>query len=149
MRQYSIDQVEVAWRGLDFAEGFAQGTAIVEARSAPSFTLKMSARGKGRRTYNPDRSGTLTFTVDQESQLHQSLKAIAEADRNPNTRDQVGTLVLKDLSSGETFEFLNSFISTDPDDGSRGTESGTFAWIFMYEDKKSAPVENLLNVVGT
>lgn len=148
MRQYSIDQVEVAWLGLDFKEGLAQGTSITEARNAPSWTMKPTGQGKAVRVYNPDRTGTVTIVVDQESQLHQSLLDISKADRNPATRTQVATMVLADKSSGEVVNFLNAFITTDPD-LTRGTESATFSWVFAFEDVQKEPVANLTNLVGT
>lgn len=145
MRQYSIDQVTCSWLGNDLMEGIAEGTSIQEARATQSWSIKMGGRGKGTRVYNPNRSGTLTLTVDQESQLHQNLKAIAKADRI--SRDKVGPLVLKDNSSGEVIVYLNAFILTDPDEA-RGTESQTFAWLFGFEDKKTDSPEKLTNVVN-
>lgn len=148
MRQYSIDQVEVSWLGLDFKEGLAQGTSITEARNAPSWTMKATGQGKSVRVYNPDRTGTVSVVVDQESALHQALLDISKADRNPATRNQVATMALKDTSSGEVVNFLNAFITTDPD-LTRGTESATFAWVFGFEDVQKEPVANLTNLVGT
>lgn len=147
MRQYGIDEVEVAWLGLDFKEGLAQGTSITEARNAPSWTVKPTGQGKAVRVYNPDRTGTVSIIVDQESQLHQSLKAIAQADANPQTRTQVANMTINDTSSGEVFDFVNAFITTEPD-AIRATESSTFTWVFAYEDRRSLPVENLTNLVG-
>lgn len=146
MRQYSIDQVEVAWMGLDFKEGLATGTSISEARTVPSWSTKeKGAVPKIVRTYNPSKSGQLTVVVDQESQLHQQLKAIAQADSL--TRDQVAVMTINDASSSEVFNFRNAFIMTEPDMG-RGTESATFSWVFMYESRDSAPVDELTNLVG-
>jgi len=146
MRQYSIDQVSIAWLGLDFSEGLAAGTSISEARNAPSWTVKATGRGRSVRVYNPDRTGTISIVVDQESQLHQDLKAIAQADARAATRSQVGTMVVKDASSGESVQFSSAFIMTEPDFG-RATESLTFTWVFAYEKRESAPA-TLTNLVG-
>lgn len=148
MRQYSIDGVELAWLGLDFKEGLAAGTSITEARTAPSWTIKATGQGRAVRVYNPDRTGTLSVVVDQESQLHQSLLDISRADRNPATRNQVGAMVLKDTSSGEVVNFKNTFITTDPD-LTRGTESATFTWVFGFEDVEKETVDPLTNLVGS
>jgi hypothetical protein len=147
MRQYSIDQVELSWLGLDFKEGLAQGTSITEARTSPSWTVKPTGQGKSVRVYNPDRTGTVSVLVDQESQLHQSLLSIHQADQNPATRTQVATMSLKDTSSGEVASFLNCFISTEPD-LTRGTESSAFSWVFAFEDVTKEPVTTLTNLVG-
>lgn len=147
MRQYSIDSVELSWLGLDFKEGLAQGTSITETRTSPSWTVKPTGQGRAVRVYNPDRTGTVAVVVDQESQLHQQLLSIHQADRNPATRDKVATMTLKDTSSGEVVNFLNCFISTEPD-LSRGTESATFTWTFAFEDVTKEPVTTLENLVG-
>lgn len=148
MRQYSIDNIELSWLGLDFKEGLAAGTSIQEARSVPSFAMKPSgAVSKVARIYDPNRSGSVTITVDQESKLYQQLKAIHNSERNPATRDKVGDMVLRDNSSGEEIVWKNAFISTAPD-RSRGTESTTFPWVFMFEDYRDEEIDPLTNVVG-
>jgi hypothetical protein len=147
VKQYSIDTIELTWLGLDFKEGLAVGTSISEARNAPSWTNKPTGLGKVIRVYNPDRSGTVSVVVDQESQLHQSLKTIANTDRIPETRTQVADMVLRDTSSGEEITFVNSYIMTIPD-RVRGTESQTFTWLFGYEDFKDAGIDPLANQVG-
>ena len=148
MRQYSIDQVELAWLGLDFKEGMAAGTSITEARNAPSWTIKPTGQGRAVRVYNPDRTGTVSIVVDQESALHQSLLDISRADRIPATRNQVAVMTMTDTSSGEVVNFQNAFITTDPD-LTRGTESATFTWVFGFEDVQKDPVANLTNLVGS
>ncbi len=148
MRQYAIDNIELAWLGLDFKDGLAAGTSIQEARAVPSWSMKPSgAVPKITRVFDPNRSGTVTITVDQESQLHQDLLAIANADSNPSTRTQVANMVLKDNSSAEEITWKNAFIQTIPD-RSRGVESTTFAWVFGFEDFANEAVETLANVVG-
>jgi hypothetical protein len=145
MLQYSSDLVNIDWLGIDFREGLATGTFIQEARATASWSLKMGARGRGTRVLNRDRSGSLTITIDQESQLHQTLKAVHKADLL--SRDKVGPLTLHDESSGEKIVFKSCFIATEPDDA-RGTESATFGWTFMYEDKETTSPPTLTNVVG-
>ena len=148
MRQYSIDNVELAWLGIDFKEGLAAGTSIQEARSVPSFSMKPSgAVPKVTRVYDPNRSGTVTIIVDQESVLHQQLKAIANADRIPATRTQVADMVLKDNTANEEITWKNAHIVSIPD-RSRGVESTTFSWVFNFEDFKDEEVANLTNIVG-
>jgi len=145
MKQYAIDRVELAWQSLDFKEGLAAGSTITEARTAPSFTLKTSAVGEGIRVFNPDRSATISILVNQESRLHQQLRALAAADRD--SRDIVGPLVLKDTTSGEQFTYVNCFISTEPDE-IRATESSDFTWVFLCERIDKTVSENQ-NLVGS
>lgn len=145
MRNYSIDQYNLTWQNLDFAEGLAAGSSFVEARTTPAFTMKMSARGKGIRVYNTDRSGTTTILVNSESKLNQDLRALAKQDRL--TRDVVGAMVGKDSSSGEQFTYKNAFIVTEPDE-TRATESTDVAWVFMWEDIDKT-VSTDQNLVGS
>lgn len=145
MRQYSIDHVELAWQGLDLKEGLAAGSSVTEARTAPSWTMKTSAVGEGIRTFNPDRSATISILVNQESKLHQQLRQLAESDRL--SRNIVGPMVLKDTTSGEQMTYVNAFITVDPDE-IRATESSDFTWVFMCERiTKTVAIDN--NVVGS
>ncbi len=145
MRQYSIDHVELGWEGLDLKEGLAAGSTITEARTAPSWSMKTSANGEGIRTFNPDRSATISILVNQESKTHQQLRQLAEDDRD--NRNVVGAMVLKDITSGEQFTYHNAFIVTDPDEV-RATESSDFTWVFMCERiTKTVAINN--NLVGS
>lgn len=146
MRQYSIDRVEVNWFGLDFKEGLAQGTSITEARTSPSWSNKATGMGRVVRVYNPDRSGTVSIVVDQESALHQNLGILAAADRL--SRNVVGPLVVTDTSSGQVFYYNNAYISTEPDE-TRGTESATFTWVFNFETVQHVSTNTSQNVIGS
>jgi len=149
MRQYSSDQVDLTWLGTDFKEGLATGTFITEARTAPSWSYKSQGpSGRGVRVYNPDRSGTLSVVVDQESALHRKLRTIAKADRNPATRTQVGSMIMFDASSKDRTTYKNAYIVTDPDE-TRGIESGTFTWVFQFESLSRDDNENPANLVGS
>lgn len=145
MRQYSIDRVELAWAALDFKEGLAQGSSITEARASQSWLMKPTGMGRIVRVFNPDKSGTLSVVVDQESKLHQQLRTIAIADAL--TRDKVFTGTLIDNSTTEAWTYLNMFILTEPDE-TRGTESATFTWMFGFERVDKVPALGDVNVVG-
>lgn len=145
MRQYSIERCEVNFFGIDLKPGLAQGTSITEARTSPSWTQKPTGTGKVVRVYNPDRSGTLSIVVDQESAVHQQLRSLSLTDRA--SRNVVGVLTVKDTTSGESFFYTNAYISTDPDE-TRGTDSATFTWVFNFEDvEHTVAIDN--NIVGS
>jgi hypothetical protein len=145
MRQHSITEQELAWAGLDFKEGYAEGTFIQEARAKQSWSMKATGMGGIVRVYDPDRSGTITLTVDAESQLHQHLLAIAALDRL--SRNQVFPGLLTDNSTGAQRLYKNMFILSDPDEA-RATEAGTIQWVFGAEAIEPVPNINLNNVVG-
>lgn len=150
MRQYSADQVEMAWNGLDFKTGVAQGTFITESLNGAGWSMTPAgAVPTVTRTYDPDKSGTLTLTIDQTSTLHQQLMIIARSDRNPATRTQVDTLKITDTSNGEVMNYLNAHISVKAGFG-RGSEAGTPSWVFNFEDYAEEPNQaNTTNLVGT
>lgn len=146
MRQFAIDRCDLTWNGLDFKEGLAQGTMVTEARTSKTWSFKPTGMGRGVRIKNPDKSGVLSVTVDQESKLHQQLRDFAQQDET--TLLVVKPFVIKDNNTGEVFNYLNTYIITQPDE-SRGTESAVFTWEFQYESfsKNAIPADN--NVVGS
>ncbi len=144
MRQYSIDECELSWQELDFKEGLVAGTPLQEARTAPRWSKKTSARGELIRSKNPDDSGTVTITVNQTSRLHQQLYTLASQD--DADLNIVGPMVLKDNTSGEQFIWKNAFIETLPDEA-RATEESEFTWVFGFERREVATSENQ-NLVG-
>ena len=146
MRQYSIDQVEATWAGLDLKTGIAEGTSIVPARNAPTYTQKPTGNGRLIRVRNPDRSGTITITVDQTSKLHQELLAVALADRALG--NVVKTLQVTDNTTGATHTYINAFITTDPDQAF-GTEAATYPWVFGFESMEGVPQVGDAKLVGS
>lgn len=145
MRQYSIDKVELTWASLDFKEGLAAGTTITEARTSVSWAMKPTGTGSIVRAFNPDKSGTLSVIVDQESNLHQQLRLLALTDELG--RNVVFPGRLYDGSSQETINYQNMFILSEPDE-TRGTESSTFTWVFGFEKRNALPALDNANVVG-
>lgn len=145
MRQYSIDKVELTWAGLDFKKGLAAGTAITEAQTSQRWAVKPTGTGSIVRAFNPDKSGTLSVIVDQESLLHQQLKLLLKADEL--NRNVVFPGRLFDGSSQETMNYKNMFMLTRPDE-TRGTESATFTWVFGFESIEDQPNVSNANAVG-
>lgn len=144
-RQYSFDRVQASWATLDIKEGAAAGSNLQEARTSPNWSMKPTGTGGIVRVYNPDKSGTLTVTVDLESKLHQQLLGIAQLDEV--NRNQVFPFVVTDDSSGQITTYVNAFLLGTPDE-SRGTEAGTVAWVWGYERKQPIPSSGTANLVG-
>jgi len=143
MKQYSLDQCELAWQDLDFKEGIVAGTPIQEARTAPRWAKKTSGRGELIRSKNPDDSGTVSIVVNQTSKLHQQLYTLAEQD--DVNLDIVGAMVLTDNTSGEQITWKNAFIETLADEA-RATEESEFTWVFGFEERttKTSVDQNLV-----
>lgn len=143
---YSIDKVTVTWLGIDITEGLAEGTSIQEAKANARWTMVMGAKGRGTRSKNPNRNGSLTFTIDQASKTHNILTTIAKAD--DLSEDKVGDLVIRDRSSGREIVYQNAFLEDVPDEAF-GQTASTFAWVFLYQKKDPKPPAKLVNVVGS
>lgn len=147
MRQYASDKVEISWQGLDLMQGVAQGSFITEARNAPTYSQKPTGvRSRVVRTRQPDRSGTLSIVLDQESETHKQLRALMQLD--DVTRSVVGPMKVRDLSSGEDFTYTNAYIQTEPDE-IRGTEAQTVTWVFNFESFIKLNGPQGANVVGS
>lgn len=149
MRQYSIDQVNVAWFGVDFAEGLAPGSTIVDTPANPAFTNNETrARGGTTSTHNPAKSGTITMLIAQTSKCYQQLLTIHKADRDPNQRNKVEPMKIKDSSSNYVVNYKNTRLTTRPGLG-RGTAEAAVSFVFSYEMYDDQPNENnLTNIVG-
>lgn len=146
MRQHDISRVELSWLSLDFKEGYAPGSTIQEARSAPNWMYRPTGMGRIHRAYNPDKSGTITVSVMQLSLLHADLTRLAETDAE--LHNIVGPMVLHDAVAGFSILFSNTFILTDPDEA-RETDLREFPWVFVYESrKKILPPNGPLTAVG-
>ena len=147
MRQYSIDKQEIGWLGLDLKAGLAVGTSLAEAIASPAFAQKQTAMGRVVRNHVPGSSGTVSLTVDRETQLLQDLIAISNADRDPNQRDKVADMVRKDTESGAEVRYTNAYIVTIPDD-TLGTELATVTVVWAFEARKMLPAQPSQNIVG-
>lgn len=145
MREYSIDDQEMSWAGIDLKEGAPVGTFVQEAKTAPRKTMKDTGTGKVVIVRNPSRSGQLTVTIDQESKTHQQLLAIALLD---DITTQAFPILRKDLNTGAKYIYENAVLLNDPDEV-RGTEAATVAWVFGYERKVFIPADGNQNVVGS
>lgn len=130
MRQYSSDQVELSFFGADLTEGLAQGSFVQVKKKSRRWTPKINGVGGIVRMHNPDRSGSVTVQVDAESQTHQVLVTLANADAL--ARAIVGPLLLRDLSTQEVVFFNKAFLEDIPD-LQKSSTSTVFPWVFQFE----------------
>lgn len=111
--------------------------------------MTATAIGNSTRTYDPNRMGTVTVTLDQTSTIHRQLTAIWNQDKVPETRDKVGPMSMSDDSSGDVVTWQNAHIANRTP-VSRGTEATSFAWVFNFERANDIPsANNVTNLVGT
>jgi len=148
VNNYSIDNIDLVWLGVDLTDGLAQGTSVSETEGAGGWTNKSNAKGTNVvRVFNPEAMGTVSITIDQESLTHQQLLAIYNEDVKPGVRNKVGVLLLRDHSSGEEVQWKNAHLMKRPN-VTRAVEAGTFVWVFSYQQKDQKPLKTLSSVVG-
>jgi len=145
-RQYSPASLEAAWQGIDLKAGWAQATFMQETRTTPSWAQKATLNGSAIRTYNADRTSTLSMVIVRESiQFSQLMEAAARDRADLNV---VGPLVVLDPISGRTLTYKNAYLITDPDEPFDVAASDiTFVWAFESVNKAD-PTPNA-NVVGS
>lgn len=150
MRQHSPDLIEITWALLglapiDFKPGLAEGAHIIPKRNAPNWTQLPDGVGGILRMRNPDRSGTLTINIDQESRTHQELITASNAD--DITLSITGPIVERDGNTRKVTTWTKAYIIVIPD-VPRGTTSGIAAWVFNFESVFEQPFDFNANLVG-
>lgn len=155
MREHNTDKVQLSWSPLvpipgvgnvlDLKPGVADGDYFAETKGASRYTVKPTGTGKLVRIKSPQKHGMVTITMDRESEEHNTLLAIVLAD--DLAANLVGPLVKFDGMTGRTTIYKNAFIQTEPDEVS-GTGSGTYGWVFGYEQRIVSPGPPNSNVVG-
>lgn len=106
--------------------GFAPGTYIAAARNEDAFKIQVGSGGTVARTRNPNKSGRITFTLQQTSPSNDQLSAIAADDEA--TGKGVGALLIKDLLGRTVVEAPNAWIVKLPD-VEFSNEAGTRQWV--------------------
>lgn len=147
MRQYSADNVEIAWNGIDIKPAVIAGTFIQEARTSPTFTQTVSMTGEAYRAKNPDKTGTLTITIMRDHPVYQQLMESYNSDFAD--LDQVFPLVVQDMTSGRQLVYRNAYITTGPDEAFE-MASSQIAVVWAFEKVVKQTSEDLnQNVVGS
>lgn len=144
--QHNSDKFGCSWGNLDMMKGLAKGTLISDTGAVGGWSWRGDANGGGVYSYDPDKSGSLTFQVETANLLHLQLVTLF------NT-DDVGRNVFNDISvsnndTGEKRVFHNARIQRVPPFG-LATESEIAPWVFLYTGTTYAPNLNQSNVLGS
>ncbi|ODN41243.1 phage structural protein [Piscirickettsia litoralis] len=89
---YSAEDVIVIIGGISVS-GFADGSAVKIKRNTPTFKSKVGMKGDVTRVKSSDRTGLLTLTLKQSSNINQAFSALALADEA--TGDGVFPILVK------------------------------------------------------
>ena len=99
--------------GPHIIQGYADGTFVKVARSTDNFTLSVGADGEPSRVHSPDKSGTITVTLQQTSDSNDVLSALSIAD-DLSLRGTVPVLV-KDNNGRTLVESNTAWVKKLPD----------------------------------
>ena len=92
LKTYSPAEVEVNWAGYVAIKNFADGTAIEMQRNTDNTRQLVGMQGDVGLTYNPDKTGTVSFTLMQTGESNYALSAIQ------NAQDTSGKIIRADLT---------------------------------------------------
>lgn len=133
-KQVSLSLVFKTEAGLEVAsvalDDYAEGTFIRVSRARPMWSKRVGATGAVTRSKSNDKSGSVTFTIEQGSRLNALLTAAAAADEENNAA--IAALMLKDANGTPDSEDLvtgkNAWLVGLPD-MMKGSEAGTVEWV--------------------
>jgi len=131
-RVYSPQKVNVEWMGgLVDIKHFASGTSISVARSTDNTTSEVGMQGDVAHTFNADKTGVISFVIQQTAQTNIILSSIqALQDREGELIR--GDIVVQDPSGGALVYAKNCHIQK-PTDVSFGDTPENKNWTFMSE----------------
>lgn len=131
-RVYSPQKVITTWmEGLVDIKHFASGTSITVARSTDNTTSEVGMQGDVAHTFNADKTGVISFVIQQTAQTNIILSSI-QALQDQTGELIRGNLVIEDPSGGALVIARNCHIQK-PTDVSFGDTPENKTWTFMSE----------------
>lgn len=130
VKTYAPDQV-VATLGPALISGYAADAMISVEFNEDAFTLRVGIDGEGTRTKNANRSGRVTFTLEQSSAANDLLSGIAALDQASGAG--VMPLLIKDLSGRTVVAAESAWIVKQPA-VAFAKESGPREWIIESDN---------------
>lgn len=129
--KYDPSQVALIAVGVPVT-GYAPGTFIVAERNEDSFNLTIGSDGEGCRTRTNNRSGRITFTLQQSSITNQLLSTALNLDENTPAGDGIAPSLIKDntgLPTAQTFVNAPESWLVKPANVEYSNEATTREWI--------------------
>lgn len=127
LKVYDAKAVSMIFAGIPIS-GLAEDTFVNVVRNEDSFSLMVGADGEATRAKTNNRSGRVTFTVQQSSDSNDLLSALHVADEISSAGDGIGPLLIKDLSGRTLITAEKAWIVKPPDTGF-GRDVATREWV--------------------
>ena len=126
-KNYDPGRIVLIWNSIQI-QGFGPDTFVKAARNEDNYTEAVGANGDVVHTRNRNRTGKVTFTIQDASPSNDQLSAAAIADEL--TGLGYGALMIKDLNGTTLVQSANARIQKYAD-LEYAADSGTNDWIIM------------------
>lgn len=126
-RNYDPGRIVLVTMGVQI-QGYGPDTFVKASRNEDNFTEQVGANGDVVHIRNRNRTGKITFTLQDASPSNDLLSAIANADEL--TGLAYGATLIKDLNGTTLVQCANSRIQKYAD-VEYGADAGTNDWIIM------------------
>ncbi len=126
-KNYDPSRIILVWNTIQ-VQGYGPDTFVKAARNEDQFTEQVGAAGDVVHIRNRNRTGKVTFTLQDASPSNDLLSAIANADEISGLG--YGALMIKDLNGTTLVKCANARIQKYPD-LEYGADAGTNDWILM------------------
>lgn len=126
-RNYDPGRITIIWNGIQI-QGYGPDTFVKAVRNEDNFTEAVGANGDVVHARNRNRTGKVTFTLQDASPSNDQLSAAAILDER--TGLAYGALMIKDLNGTTLVQCANARIQKYAD-VEYAADSGTNDWILM------------------
>lgn len=131
MYTYDPKNVNTSFNNVNI-DGYGPDTFIKVARDEDGWSYQPSNSGRGARSRNPNKAGTIEITLSATSPANGLLTAISVQDDSLGTG--VGAFLVKDRSTAAALcSARNAWIQKRPD-WERAKESGVVTWLLRSDD---------------
>lgn len=130
---YSSKDVKVAWGGITL-DGLAPESFVTFQRNTDLTDEEVGADGTLSISVNPDRTGTCTISLQQNSEGNLILAGVLAAQEISGADFKTASLAITDLSGGVIAKLSGAHIKTSPEIVLGSTATGqTKDWVFFCE----------------
>lgn len=126
-RNYDPGRIVLVFNNIQ-AQGYGPDTFVKAARNEDTFTEQVGANGDVVHVRNRNRTGKVTFTLQDASPTNDAFSALAQADEL--TGLAFGSLMIKDLNGTTLIQAANARIQKYPD-AEYAADAGTNDWVIM------------------